>query len=116
MEMPGNIFPLSPGPAGFLPSVVCGFQDETGLRSAAARIAALTRSATRSGGAGGGGAEAQPEAVHEHAREHGISIAPGPIFSVRDKYRNYIRISAAHWSDEIDAAIRTLGSLAGDMA
>ncbi|NLW66962.1 MAG: PLP-dependent aminotransferase family protein, partial [Bacteriovoracaceae bacterium] len=55
-------------------------------------------------------------ALYEHAREHGISIAPGPIFSVRDKYRNYIRISAAHWSDEIDAAIRTLGSLAGDMA
>jgi DNA-binding transcriptional MocR family regulator len=52
--------------------------------------------------------------LYEHAREQGISIAPGPIFSVREKYRNYIRISAAHWSAEIEAAIGTLGALAGN--
>jgi DNA-binding transcriptional MocR family regulator len=54
-------------------------------------------------------------ALYEHARELGISIAPGPIFSVREKYRNYIRLSTAYWNEQIDTALRTLGSLAEQM-
>lgn len=54
-------------------------------------------------------------ALYGRARELGISIAPGPIFSVREKYRNYIRLSAAYWDEQIDTALATLGTLAGQM-
>jgi DNA-binding transcriptional MocR family regulator len=53
--------------------------------------------------------------LYEHARGLGISIAPGPIFSVKEKYRNYIRLSAAYWNAEIETAIRKIGSLAEQM-
>jgi DNA-binding transcriptional MocR family regulator len=53
--------------------------------------------------------------LYARARELGISIAPGPIFSVREKYRNYIRLSAAYWNETIESAVKTLGALAGDM-
>ncbi|HNY64845.1 MAG TPA: PLP-dependent aminotransferase family protein [Deltaproteobacteria bacterium] len=51
--------------------------------------------------------------LYEQARARGISVAPGPIFTVRDKYRNYIRLSAANWDKGVEDAVRTLGSLAG---
>jgi len=50
--------------------------------------------------------------LFEAARSHGISIAPGPIFSLTGKYRNAVRINAARWSAEIEQAVRTLGELA----
>ncbi|HPI92415.1 MAG TPA: PLP-dependent aminotransferase family protein [Deltaproteobacteria bacterium] len=53
--------------------------------------------------------------LYEHARRHGITIAPGPIFTVREKYRNYIRLSAAFWSDKTEKAVKMLGTLAGQM-
>jgi DNA-binding transcriptional MocR family regulator len=53
--------------------------------------------------------------LYQRARELGISIAPGPIFSVREKYRNYIRLSAAYWNESIEDVVRTLGTIAGDM-
>ncbi|MBI5639193.1 MAG: PLP-dependent aminotransferase family protein [Nitrospirae bacterium] len=50
--------------------------------------------------------------LYEKALKKGISFAPGPIFSSRQKYRNFLRLNAATWSDAIQEAIRTLGSLA----
>lgn len=50
--------------------------------------------------------------LYEQALEAGITIAPGPIFSVRQGYENHIRLSAAFWSDKIEKAIATLGGLA----
>jgi DNA-binding transcriptional MocR family regulator len=50
--------------------------------------------------------------LYEKALKKGISFAPGPIFSSRQKYRNFLRLNAATWSDDIQEAIRTLGSLA----
>jgi DNA-binding transcriptional MocR family regulator len=45
------------------------------------------------------------------ARAEGISIAPGPIFSATQKYRNFMRLSCAcPWDGRIEAA---LGRLAG---
>lgn len=42
-----------------------------------------------------------------------ISIAPGVIFSANGNYRNYLRINCGRlWRPEIDAAIKTLGTLA----
>lgn len=50
------------------------------------------------------------------AREQGIGIAPGAIFSTQDKFSNYIRISCgASWTEEIRAGVQTLGGLAQSM-
>jgi len=50
--------------------------------------------------------------LYEQARRRGISIAPGPIFSLTGKFRNALRLNAAHWSPQIEDSIRTLGELA----
>jgi DNA-binding transcriptional MocR family regulator len=50
--------------------------------------------------------------LYERARGYGISVAPGPIFTVKDKYANYIRLSAANWGRDIEEAVKTLGRLA----
>jgi len=48
------------------------------------------------------------------ALEHGIGITPGSIFSLSDKYRNYIRLSSAFWDERSERGIETLGKLAKD--
>ncbi len=48
------------------------------------------------------------------ARAEGISIAPGPIFSATQKYRNFMRLSCAcPWDGRIEAAVARLASLMG---
>jgi DNA-binding transcriptional MocR family regulator len=51
--------------------------------------------------------------LHRHALARKISIAPGPIFSATQKYKNCIRLSCGlPWSEKLDQAIHTLGDLA----
>ena len=50
--------------------------------------------------------------LYHRAFEHGISIVPGPLFSLSNKYGNYIRLSAAQWDEKIEQGIKTLGTLA----
>jgi len=50
--------------------------------------------------------------LFRRAREKGISIAPGPIFSNSGKYRNFLRLNAAHWSPKVERALETVGGLA----
>ncbi len=46
------------------------------------------------------------------ARAEGISIAPGPIFSATQKYRNFMRLSCAcAWDGRIEAALGRLAHL-----
>ena len=46
------------------------------------------------------------------ALKENISIAPGPLFSTKDDFLNYIRLSCAcSWSSVIDKVIKTLGEL-----
>lgn len=54
--------------------------------------------------------------LYEQALLHGISIAPGPIFSAKGKYPNCIRLNAALWSSKIEQAIEQLGRLAASIA
>jgi DNA-binding transcriptional MocR family regulator len=50
--------------------------------------------------------------LHREALAKKISIAPGPIFSPKQRFRNCIRLNAGHpWSERFDAALRTLESL-----
>ncbi len=50
--------------------------------------------------------------LYEQAKQFGISIAPGQIFSIEGKYQNCIRLNAARWDGCVEAAIETLGNLA----
>jgi len=50
--------------------------------------------------------------LYHQALERGISIVPGPLFSLSGKYGNHIRLSAAQWDERIEQGIRTLGELA----
>ncbi len=53
--------------------------------------------------------------LQERALAERISISPGPIFSARQRYRNYIRLNCGYpWSERLDQALRTLGRLAGN--
>ena len=51
-------------------------------------------------------------AVYEQALAAKISIAPGPIFSAKQKFQNFIRLNCGNpWSDAIENAIRKLGQI-----
>ncbi len=55
-------------------------------------------------------------ALHRQALEHGISIAPGPIFSPRRDYRNCIRLNHGHpWAPEFERGIARLAQLAAGL-
>jgi DNA-binding transcriptional MocR family regulator len=51
-------------------------------------------------------------ALHARAREAGISICPGPIFSASGGFRNCLRLSAGHtWSIRSERALDRLANL-----
>ncbi len=51
-------------------------------------------------------------ALHEQALRENISIAPGPLFSAKQQFRNCIRLSCGHpWSSRHERAISVLGYL-----
>ncbi|MEW5721663.1 MAG: PLP-dependent aminotransferase family protein [Thermodesulfobacteriota bacterium] len=49
--------------------------------------------------------------LYKKALQAGITLAPGPIFSARQQYRNFIRLNAAYWSETAQNAIKQLGEL-----
>ena len=53
--------------------------------------------------------------LYRRAVRSGITLAPGPIFSARQKYRHFIRLNTAFWTERVESAIETLGRLAADM-
>ncbi len=56
-------------------------------------------------------------ALYDRALAKGISIAPGHLFSLEQRYTHCIRISCGeHWSPRIEGAVRTLGGLAKRLA
>ncbi len=51
--------------------------------------------------------------LYQRAKAHHISFVPGPLFSARDEYRNYIRLTyAMPFDDEVERKLTTLGQLA----
>ena len=53
--------------------------------------------------------------LFDRALAEGISISPGPMFSARQRFRNYIRLNCGYpWSPRLDEAIRTIGRLAAE--
>jgi DNA-binding transcriptional MocR family regulator len=48
--------------------------------------------------------------LYKRALEEGIAITPGYIFSSTDRYRNFIRLNAANWSETVERAMEKLGT------
>ncbi|MBP0625083.1 PLP-dependent aminotransferase family protein [Cupriavidus consociatus] len=54
--------------------------------------------------------DADSQQLFELAAAKDIGIAPGPIFSAREGYRNFIRLNCSHpWSDSLDSTLHWLG-------
>lgn len=52
-------------------------------------------------------------ALFEKLLERGISIAPGPMFSATQRYRNCMRVSVGYlWTERTETALREVGKLA----
>jgi DNA-binding transcriptional MocR family regulator len=52
--------------------------------------------------------------LHEQALKKRIVVAPGPLFSARNRFTNFIRISAGSpWSDRIFDGLKTLARISG---
>jgi DNA-binding transcriptional MocR family regulator len=50
--------------------------------------------------------------VHRLALDYGITIAPGPMFSARRQFGNFIRLNYGHpWTPAMDRAIQRLGEI-----
>ena len=50
--------------------------------------------------------------LYQQALKHQVSVAPGQLFSARGQFGNCIRLSYARpWDAEVEAAIKTLGTL-----
>ncbi|MED5252758.1 MAG: PLP-dependent aminotransferase family protein, partial [Pseudomonadota bacterium] len=46
------------------------------------------------------------------ALDHGVSLAPGPIFSATQQFRHCIRLSYGHpWTQRSERGMETLGTL-----
>ncbi|NJD89969.1 MAG: PLP-dependent aminotransferase family protein [Geobacter sp.] len=50
--------------------------------------------------------------LYHEGLEHDISITPGPLFTLTNKFGNNIRLSAAYMDEQVERAIETLGRLA----
>jgi len=56
-------------------------------------------------------------ALQAAALEHHISIAPGPIFSARERFTNCVRLSCGFpWSDVTERALATLWQITRTLA
>jgi DNA-binding transcriptional MocR family regulator len=55
--------------------------------------------------------------LYQKALEKNISVAPGPVFSASQGYRNFIRVNCGvRWSDRIEEALFILGREATELA
>ena len=55
--------------------------------------------------------------LFRRARKRNVVIAPGPLFTMSNRYSNFIRMSYSDaWSAAIDDAIATVGQIAGAMS
>jgi DNA-binding transcriptional MocR family regulator len=51
--------------------------------------------------------------LHADALKHRINTAPGALFSVKDRYKNCLRMNCGiPWTPAVETALSTLGGLA----
>ena len=62
-----------------------------------------------------GGVDAM--ALYARALEEDITVGPGNMFSARGSFNHFIRLNYSYpWSDRIEAAVKRLGRLVGELA
>ena len=49
--------------------------------------------------------------LYKEALKNGVAITPGHLFSTGNRYRNFIRLNAANWSEKALPAIERLGTV-----
>ncbi len=54
--------------------------------------------------------------LYKAALKSGITIVPGPVFSARQQYRNFIRLNAASWSRAKEEAITRLSRIIEELS
>lgn len=55
--------------------------------------------------------------LYQEAMLHKISIAPGSMFTLQDRYRNCMRLSyGMQWTPQVERALKKLGSLVKEMS
>jgi DNA-binding transcriptional MocR family regulator len=55
--------------------------------------------------------------LYARAREEGITVGPGNMFSVRGSFNHFIRLNYSYpWTAEIEAAVKRLGKLVAELA
>ena len=54
--------------------------------------------------------------LHDRALARGVSVAPGPIFSAKQRFTSCIRVSCGFpWSEAIERGVKTLGQIAAEL-
>ncbi|HEY3818669.1 MAG TPA: PLP-dependent aminotransferase family protein [Polyangiaceae bacterium] len=54
--------------------------------------------------------------LHDRALAQGVSVAPGPIFSAKQRFTSCIRVSCGYpWSPVIERGVQTLGRIAAEL-
>jgi len=53
--------------------------------------------------------------LYQQALQAGITLSPGYLFSATKRYKNYIRLNASRWSDEINRGVIRLGEIVEKM-
>jgi DNA-binding transcriptional MocR family regulator len=54
--------------------------------------------------------------LYKRALRAGIATTPGYLFSAKDRYRNFMRLNAANWSEDAERAVHRLGAMVGELA
>ena len=55
--------------------------------------------------------------VYQRALEAKISVTPGPLFSAKRKFHNFLRLNSVNpWSETVEHAMRTLGQIIAGLA
>lgn len=55
--------------------------------------------------------------VYRQTLAQGISVAPGPIFTTTNRYRNCVRLNAGlKWSAQVEAAVARVGSIVAQLS
>ncbi|MBU0462818.1 MAG: PLP-dependent aminotransferase family protein, partial [Proteobacteria bacterium] len=53
--------------------------------------------------------------LYKQALQAGITLSPGYLFSATKRYKNYIRLNASRWSDDINRGVIRLGEIVEKM-
>jgi DNA-binding transcriptional MocR family regulator len=53
--------------------------------------------------------------LYKQALQEGITLSPGYLFSATKRYKNYIRLNASRWTDDIKQGVIRLGEIMAKM-